>query len=456
MAPKRRKGALSPDVIWINSDDSDDSEADGGVFEVEKIVGRRFEKEDGRWEWLVRWAGYGEDEDTWEPIDHMVDAATGQELKVWRAFEARHPGDYDVDPDDLDACQAASGRARGALTGGAGCRKRAKGAEGDACHEVRGGVVIKCRPLDKDRFTAVKGLRVGGEGLCNGPPLKGRTGSRAADLLLSGMPYKAERRYAWAAGDAPAEFQTNEGVIVGRVVDVMRGGESKAMAALQKLCSDAGRVGALSEAVRAAGMGRMGAHEGVLSCDMRGKVAPWTIRDRMQDPAGSMMATPGNAVTFSFARDRPQPGQSTASAFSVNLTVRSAQSGRLVYDELVLPFTLAIADVVRERYPDVWKAWTEHGQVLQHGLPVSKVSVSRNLQTPVHKDKLDRAHAALLVLHDVDDTAGPPEGCDLWIAGLRLKLGHASLLVFDGHEPHCNTPISAGGHSARLAINIRV
>jgi hypothetical protein len=45
----------------------------GGIFVVEAILGKR--KYRGRWQYLVKWDGYDESENTWEPsssLQHLV------------------------------------------------------------------------------------------------------------------------------------------------------------------------------------------------------------------------------------------------------------------------------------------------------------------------------------------------------------------------------------------------
>ncbi|XP_033896313.3 chromodomain Y-like protein 2 [Acipenser ruthenus] len=44
--------------------------ASGDLYEVEKIVDKRKNKK-GKWEYLIRWKGYGSNEDTWEPEHHL-------------------------------------------------------------------------------------------------------------------------------------------------------------------------------------------------------------------------------------------------------------------------------------------------------------------------------------------------------------------------------------------------
>ncbi|XP_044126609.1 chromodomain Y-like protein 2 [Bufo gargarizans] len=45
--------------------------ASGDLYEVERIVDKRKNKK-GKWEYLIRWKGYGSSEDTWEPEHHLL------------------------------------------------------------------------------------------------------------------------------------------------------------------------------------------------------------------------------------------------------------------------------------------------------------------------------------------------------------------------------------------------
>ncbi|XP_023666284.1 chromodomain Y-like protein 2 isoform X1 [Paramormyrops kingsleyae] len=45
--------------------------ASGDLYEVERIVDKRRNKK-GKWEYLIRWKGYGSNEDTWEPEHHLL------------------------------------------------------------------------------------------------------------------------------------------------------------------------------------------------------------------------------------------------------------------------------------------------------------------------------------------------------------------------------------------------
>ncbi|XP_063293327.1 chromodomain Y-like protein 2 [Pelobates fuscus] len=45
--------------------------ASGDLYEVERIVDKRKNRK-GKWEYLIRWKGYGSNEDTWEPENHLL------------------------------------------------------------------------------------------------------------------------------------------------------------------------------------------------------------------------------------------------------------------------------------------------------------------------------------------------------------------------------------------------
>ncbi|XP_056382115.1 chromodomain Y-like protein 2 isoform X1 [Hyla sarda] len=45
--------------------------ASGDLYEVERIVDKRKSRK-GKWEYLIRWKGYGSSEDTWEPEHHLL------------------------------------------------------------------------------------------------------------------------------------------------------------------------------------------------------------------------------------------------------------------------------------------------------------------------------------------------------------------------------------------------
>uniref|UniRef100_A0A914QQH8 Chromo domain-containing protein n=1 Tax=Panagrolaimus davidi TaxID=227884 RepID=A0A914QQH8_9BILA len=68
-----------PNVIKSDSEssehsDSNESESSTELsddeYEVEKLVGKRYE--DGVWKYKVRWVGYGPEEDTWVKVDDLV------------------------------------------------------------------------------------------------------------------------------------------------------------------------------------------------------------------------------------------------------------------------------------------------------------------------------------------------------------------------------------------------
>jgi hypothetical protein len=52
------------------------SSGDEQRFEVERILKRKYNKAKKQWLFLVRWGGFGEEEDTWEPRESL-DACEG-------------------------------------------------------------------------------------------------------------------------------------------------------------------------------------------------------------------------------------------------------------------------------------------------------------------------------------------------------------------------------------------
>lgn len=53
-------------------------------FEVEEI--RNIKKDRGTWKWLVKWSGYEEAENTWEPIENLTNS-----MQQVERYHAVHP-----------------------------------------------------------------------------------------------------------------------------------------------------------------------------------------------------------------------------------------------------------------------------------------------------------------------------------------------------------------------------
>ena len=60
------------------------AQAEPDVYEVERVVGARRDPKGGRWQYRVRWKGWGEEDDTWEPKAHLV--LVDEEMRARLAF----------------------------------------------------------------------------------------------------------------------------------------------------------------------------------------------------------------------------------------------------------------------------------------------------------------------------------------------------------------------------------
>jgi hypothetical protein len=69
------------------------------VYEVAKVLNDRYNRKQRRREWLIRWRGYGEADDTWEPREHIHNTKTitdydkKKKLARVRSVLARHSGE---------------------------------------------------------------------------------------------------------------------------------------------------------------------------------------------------------------------------------------------------------------------------------------------------------------------------------------------------------------------------
>jgi len=87
-------GVTEASVSELESErDEEDSGSDEEVYTVEKIVAERESAKRGK-EYRVKWSGYGSDEDTWEPEEHLKDNV---KLAEWKRRPHRRDAESAVD-----------------------------------------------------------------------------------------------------------------------------------------------------------------------------------------------------------------------------------------------------------------------------------------------------------------------------------------------------------------------
>ncbi|EPQ05475.1 Chromodomain Y-like protein 2 [Myotis brandtii] len=67
----KRPAIFSPKACWSSKKQASSVSLDLDSPNVERIVDKRKNKK-GKWEYLIRWKGYGSTEDTWEPEHHLL------------------------------------------------------------------------------------------------------------------------------------------------------------------------------------------------------------------------------------------------------------------------------------------------------------------------------------------------------------------------------------------------
>nr|XP_057944524.1 chromodomain Y-like protein 2 isoform X1 [Doryrhamphus excisus] len=172
--------------------------ASGDLYEVERIVDKRRNKK-GKWEYLIRWKGYGSKEDTWEPEHHLlhceefIDHFNSLRLhphkqpKITRSTVNGHPVATENSSARVEVRKKKSGKVGtvlGTASGGSAVvhkqRKVAEGPGRDALWDkMSKAMTLKTPPLGAPRFVAP--LREPHNGLQNGDvePHMYRTASRS-------------------------------------------------------------------------------------------------------------------------------------------------------------------------------------------------------------------------------------------------------------------------------------
>ncbi|KAK1784953.1 hypothetical protein P4O66_018388, partial [Electrophorus voltai] len=154
-------------------------------FQVERIVDKRKNKR-GKWEYLIRWKGYGSKEDTWEPEHHLlhceefIDQFNSLRLHGRRPKPAKHGGSTARCPGQPGIHDTSKPRGEGRK------KKRTSGAGGGGTGLRRGGggpgLTTPQKPrkmsaskLCGDRVTKPMTYKSMSAGLQFGPPIRGPT-----------------------------------------------------------------------------------------------------------------------------------------------------------------------------------------------------------------------------------------------------------------------------------------
>ena len=75
----RKRQRIQPPTVVSDSGDI--------VDEIEKIVGRRTVR--GRFQYLVKWLGYDSTQNTWEPVQHLIDEGCEESIQEYEASRKR-------------------------------------------------------------------------------------------------------------------------------------------------------------------------------------------------------------------------------------------------------------------------------------------------------------------------------------------------------------------------------
>ncbi|PWN29936.1 hypothetical protein BDZ90DRAFT_1211 [Jaminaea rosea] len=89
-ASRRDEDEDDPDELISDTNDDEDDDEEEEEYEIESILRHKLDKKTGAWQFLVHWAGYSSDWDTWEPEVRLPYCADGVALRSLLTHDPLH------------------------------------------------------------------------------------------------------------------------------------------------------------------------------------------------------------------------------------------------------------------------------------------------------------------------------------------------------------------------------